>query len=367
MENNIESLESLVRLSKETTSEGRSELLHEITDLFLDNNDSHSDQEIAYFGEIMGALASQAPVGDRQHMALSVADIERTPRDLAITLANDDEITVAMPVLSKSTVLSNDDLVQIIKQQSQDHLLAISTREIVPESVADALVERGNDEVLDTLADNEGAVLSDTTMETMVSNSTNPGDIAKMLASRADTAPEMVQKMIEHVSVSVRSYVEQNRAELSEDQISSMLSEAQSWAVNKSIDDQKETAFSFIERKDKLGLLNPKLLIRLIRTTEVEKFIAGISRMASIDHEMARKTIFDKAGEKLAVICKSQEMSPEEFLTLYDLTNFDHSRTDQDRKEIQGVYGRMESEAAQRALRFLRTRSGLQKKLDVMP
>jgi len=78
MSSNVESLESLVRLSKEATSEGRSELLHEITNLFLDNNDSHSDQEIAYFGEIMGALTTQTDTSNRQRLAESVAEISNT-------------------------------------------------------------------------------------------------------------------------------------------------------------------------------------------------------------------------------------------------------------------------------------------------
>ncbi|MBT4890096.1 MAG: DUF2336 domain-containing protein, partial [Rhodospirillales bacterium] len=282
MANTVESLESLVRLSKESTSEGRTELLHQITDLFLEDNDSHSDQEIAYFGEIMGTLASQADLSDRQKLSESVAELDTTPRDLAKTLARD-EIEVAGPILSKSTVLSNDDLVQIIKQHSQDHLLAISSREAVPEMIADALVERGNNEVLYTLADNAGAVLSEQTMEVMVSKSAKPGDIAKILGSRADMAPEIVQKMIAHVSESVQMYVDENRAELTDDQISAMLDEAQSWAVNKTIDEQKENAFSFIQRKDQLGLLDGKLLVRLLRTAEIEKFIAGIAQLASID------------------------------------------------------------------------------------
>ena len=363
MSSNVESLESLVRLSKEATSEGRSELLHEITNLFLDNNDTHSDQEVAYFGEIMGALASQTDARNRQQLAESVAEISTTPRGLVKTLASD-EIDVAGPILSKSTVLSSDDLVQVIKQHSQEHLLAISTRRVVPEMVADALVERGNDDVLDTLADNEGAVLSDQTIETMVSKSANPGNIAKALASRGDMAPEMVEKMISHVSQSVHKYVEENRAELTDNQISTMLDDARAWAVNKTIDEQEETAFSFIKRKEQLGLLDGKLLVRLLRTSEVEKFIAGISHMASIDQSIARKTVFDKVGDKLAVICKSQDMTDDIFMDLYDLTNFDKSRTPEDRKMIEGVYGRMTSESAQRALRFLRTRAGVKKKLE---
>jgi len=96
-------------------------------------------------------------------------------------------------------VLSSDDLVKVIKQHSKEHLLAISTRKVIPEMVADALVERGNDDEIDTLADKEGAVLSDQTIETMVSKSANPGNIAKTLGSRADMEPEMVQKMSSHV------------------------------------------------------------------------------------------------------------------------------------------------------------------------
>jgi uncharacterized protein (DUF2336 family) len=362
MAGDMESLENLVRLSRETSSEGRVELLHEITDLFLENHASHSDQENAYFGEILGRLVPMAGADDRQQLSHSVAAVPTAPSNLVKTLAQD-ELSVAKPVLSQSTVLTNEDLVVIIKQQSQGHLLAISSRQAVPEIVADALVERGNDDVLDTLADNKGAVLSDLTMETMVNKSTNPGNLAKTLASRDDTAPQMIDRMLDHITASARKYVEEHKAELSDEQISELLKEAQSWAVQKTINEQQETAISFIARKEQLGLLDGKLLLRMLRTSEIEKFIAGIAQMASIGHDIARDSAFDKNAEKLAIICKSQDIDVNMFMNFYDLTNFDKSRTTENRQSMEGVYRRMTTQAAQRALRFMKTRSGVQKKL----
>ncbi len=367
MSGDMGALENLVRLSRETSSEGRVELLHEITDLFLENHASHSDQENAYFGEILGKLMPLATTQDRQQLAQSVAVVPTAPSNLIKTLANDD-LEVANPILSKSTVLSSEDLVAIIKQQSQGHLLAISTRQEVPEMVADALVERGDDDVLDTLADNEGAELSDQTLETMVNKSANPGNLAKTLAARTDMAPQMVQRMVEHISRSARKYVEENKAELTDEQISDIVQKAQSWAVKKNVKEQRETAITFISRKNQLGLLDGKLLLRMLKTSEVEKFIVGIAQMASINHDIARESVFDKTGEKLAIICKSQEIAVDMFMDFYDLTNFDNSRTSENRQSMAGVYGRMTIQAAQRALRFLKTRSGVQKKIhEVKP
>ncbi len=65
-------------------------------------------------------------------------------------LAND-EIEVAGPVLKKSTVLQDLDLVEVIRNRTIEHQLAIAVREHVSERVSGALVEAGHEWVITTL------------------------------------------------------------------------------------------------------------------------------------------------------------------------------------------------------------------------
>jgi len=104
-------LERLVNLASETGSDQRRQLLSEITSVFLEDTNSYSDVENQFFGEIMGKVAFDLEKEVRQELAKSLATEASAPRDLIMRLAHD-EISVAKPIIEKSPVLNDDDLVE---------------------------------------------------------------------------------------------------------------------------------------------------------------------------------------------------------------------------------------------------------------
>ena len=57
MESNLEQLENLARLAKETTPEGRQELLRKVTGMFMESPPlSLNSTEVEYFCDVMGHL-----------------------------------------------------------------------------------------------------------------------------------------------------------------------------------------------------------------------------------------------------------------------------------------------------------------------
>ncbi|MBI2978321.1 MAG: DUF2336 domain-containing protein, partial [Rhodospirillales bacterium] len=156
MQNQLEHLENLARLAKEASTEGRQELLRQVTNLFMESPEALSQTEIEYFGDIMGRLVFELEMKVRQHLAETISGVGAAPLDLVKRLAND-AIEVARPVLMKSGILKDADLIEIVKNCGQEHLLAVSKRATVSEKVADALVEKGDEKVLGSLAGNAGA------------------------------------------------------------------------------------------------------------------------------------------------------------------------------------------------------------------
>ena len=88
--------------------------------------------------------------------------VSNAPPGVIRTLAFDDSIDVAGPVLANSTRIDNAALVENARTKSQDHLLAISRRPTLAETVTDVLVERGNRDVALSTARNSGAKFSET-------------------------------------------------------------------------------------------------------------------------------------------------------------------------------------------------------------
>src|SRR6267142_460825 len=77
------------------------------------------------------------------------------------TVAFDDAIAVAGPVLSKSERLDEASLIEAARSKSQAHLMAISTRRVLSGAVTDVLVQRGNDDVIQSTLNNSGAEFSE--------------------------------------------------------------------------------------------------------------------------------------------------------------------------------------------------------------
>ena len=117
--------------------------------------------------DVLGTLIHDIEMEIRQDLALRLVGMPKAPRELALMLAND-EIYVARPLLKKSGVLADPDLVEIIEQRTKEHRLAIALQKPLGEHVTDAILDQGEPDVIEELLNNQDAVLSQRAMEYLV-------------------------------------------------------------------------------------------------------------------------------------------------------------------------------------------------------
>src|SRR6478752_4019365 len=200
-------LDRLSGLAEERSSERRIELLREITDLFLDDVEGHSTNEMALFDDVMTRIADDVSQTARAELAERVSAIPRAPKALLLRLAGD-VIGVARAVLRRSPALTDDDLETLAKSKSNAHLLAISGREALSPRVTDVLVERGDTAVVERVAENQGARFSPRGYATLVERAAESEELQMRLAMRRDlddaavTAliPALSEKVLQHLT-----------------------------------------------------------------------------------------------------------------------------------------------------------------------
>src|SRR5229473_8148921 len=124
------------------TPESRKRALQHTTDLLIAGR--YSDDEIWTFGEVIGRLADEIEVAARAQLAQRLARNDVAPVNIIHKLAFDDAIEVAGPVLRESERLEPYALIANVCTKSQSHMLAISKRESIEETVTDVLVTRGD-------------------------------------------------------------------------------------------------------------------------------------------------------------------------------------------------------------------------------
>jgi len=134
-------------------------------------------------GIALTALTDDLSPRVRRALADALASARQAPRALIAALAND-QSDVAAPILSRSPLLSEAELIECATIGDALAQTAIARRAHVPVGVAAALAESGAREAAITLALNPGADISEAAMRRMLERFGDDGEIREALLSR---------------------------------------------------------------------------------------------------------------------------------------------------------------------------------------
>ncbi|HOZ27273.1 MAG TPA: DUF2336 domain-containing protein [Hyphomonadaceae bacterium] len=347
----------LVELAKETSSEKRRELLRQVTDVFLVESQTRSDREAELFDEIVGAVAADLETQVRIELAQKVAAsrlaIRRTARRLAF-----DDIEVARPVLEKSTALTQSDLVDVIQQTSQDHMMAVTKRPDIGERTASALVARGEDPVVASLLSNPLARISRETYERVAHRALTspvlhapfvrrmnvPLDLLNevYLKVSADLRREIVGKFQGATDVDVQAALESSREHLS--------------SAYGALPADYQLAKQDVDDLQKRDVLRPSSLEAMLRGNKHTSFVIAFARLTDVDFDLASRLIEAKDVDAMALLCRAAEFERNLFVTLCMMMLGGSGGLSKAERYGQ-LYEQVPVVAARRALRFWKVRA----------
>ncbi|MEM7621043.1 MAG: DUF2336 domain-containing protein [Pseudomonadota bacterium] len=350
MKSDLADLEALVDLARETSSEKRRHLLRKVTDLFLADPTDYSEQQSHYFGEIMYELAYDLENQVREELAKRLAPENDAPHIVVRALASDD-IAVAQPILTQSSVLTQQDLIEISKEKDQQHLIAITKREDIGEALSDVIVERGDDDTVESLLRNAKAQFANETVQKIAIRAQSSEQLQEPLIDRNDVSENVIISLYSHVAENLKQKILDNSGydkETIEPLIETItgdftLQHAQ--LVQERIDRMAES-----------GALNEALLVRFLKEKQPLEFLLALAKIAELDVTTARRVIEDKTGKSLVVVCKATKFSPITFkeIATSSLTNIAPHPTKL--LPLITIYNRFQPEDAKRVIRFWRTR-----------
>jgi uncharacterized protein (DUF2336 family) len=350
-------LTDLIELAKETSSEKRRELLREVTDLFFTRN-SPSDPEIAHFDGVLTRLSDDMEEAVRAELAERFAQAEAAPRNLIFRLANDEAISVAEPVLTQSKALSDEDLLEVVKNRGQGHLRAVSRREEVSEVVSDAIVERGDDQTLDVLLRNDGARLSREASEVAVERAVKNPKLHEAVIERKDLPPDLLNEMYFVAEARLRQRILEENAKLDPAVLEQALAAGRRRVAieDGALPPDYDQAVSYIAELRESGELSPRILARFLRSGGMTMFLVALAQLADIDFHTARTIVEKKELDALAVVCKAADLEKTLFLTYAVVLLNSNSDAMGRAQEYGKLYTELPRDTALRTLRFWRLR-----------
>lgn len=351
MSNQVDHLTRLVHLASEPSDESRRNLLREITDVFLTEPEALSESQNSQFGEIMGQLAYDLEQQMREELANRLAAEGNAPRDLIRRLAND-EISIARPVLQQSPVLSQQDLIEITQNKSQDHLHAITERPDIGPDLSQQLVTHGDDRVVVGLLQNASAEIRYDTMGEIADRSQGNEQMQTAVIDRRDVPKEVLTGLMDKVSAKLREQILDRYADVGTEELDQVL-----LSMKEATDESpKSTVERYIESLVRRGALTEWILTRFIAEDRPMEFMVGFAKLMEIEFDDARRILADNTGTPLAVLCKAYDFGPETFkeiaLSPYSGIPAEPGKV----LPLVKVYMRLKQAHAQRTVRFWKTR-----------
>src|ERR1700730_4922644 len=337
------------------SAESRLRALWHATDLLIAGR--YSDSEIWIFGEVIGRLAEEIEVVARARLAKRLARANNAPKSVVGKLAFDDSIDVAGPVLQHSERLDAKVLVANIRSKSQDHLLAISRRKTLEQSVTDELVTRGNQVVLNTVATNNGAQFSDFGFLHMVKRSEGDSILAEHLGFRKDIPRHVFQQLIAKAADDVKRKLKQERPDLAE-HIQSSVTDV-TGALHSKFGPASKSYFQAMRTvgaQHQHGSLNENGIWEYARSRKFEETVVGLSLLCSLPVDVVERSLLDSYRDMTLVLAKALDFSWETTLSLLFLGAKDHRISAGDLDSMKEQFARLNAETPQSVLSFYQSR-----------
>lgn len=347
--------EYLYGLARDKSVAGRMALAETISDLFLQRGCTLTERERTLMFSILRQMIHDAEMSVRRVVSAQLAERDDAPRDLVQRLAND-EIEVAYPILTESTVLHDTDLIEVIQQRTLEHQMAIAIRQSVSEAVSGALVQTGNENVIGTLLENPNAKISGATMEYLVDEAKRVDRFQEPILRRQDLDPRLAKRMFMWVSAALRQHILENSG-LSQTDIDDVLEKVTLEEVEAvtSPDRPKRKSETLAAELDTSGKVTPKLLVQSLSEGEVGLFMAMFRRFTGLRELLVMRLVFEPGGEGLAIACKAVGIDKENFSSIFSLSRKARSGSDttlkRDSRKALAFFDRITEDAAKEVVR----------------
>jgi uncharacterized protein (DUF2336 family) len=331
--------------------------LTRITDLFVAGSGRHSKQQIELFDEVFKTLVAVIELETRTKLSLHLAAAPDAPAALVRAFAADDAIAVAGPVLAESTALSDSDLVVNARTQGQGHLHAIAKRRTISEVITDILIERGEPNVVHTVAQNAGARFSDGSFRELVARAGDDAQLALHVGMRHDIPRHHFLKLLETASASVSARIvaaNPRLADAVQDAVTEVIDDINQEIRKLSPDHAR--AKSRMKRLQNWHELSEGNVHAAARAQNFEQAAVALSVLACCPIEIAERAILNENPGVVQVIAKAAGCSWATVKAILLMTAADRRMSEKDLNRARDDYERLEAQTAKRVLEFYEAR-----------
>lgn len=265
--------------------------------------------ELAIAHDIVRALARDVELAVRRALSHSLRSAAHLPRDVAVRLAKDVE-AVALPILTESPVLTEDDLLEIVQHGSALKQQAIAGRPDVTEPIADALVDKGGEAVVAALLDNAAARITEASLGKTVDRFHDNDRIKTGMVHRTNLPVTIAERLVVIVSERLQGYLVSHH-ELPVSLATDIILQSRERAtLHLSLGSSEQNLERLLRQMHRNHRLTPFLVLRAVCLGDMAFFEAAMAVMAKVPVTNARILIHDAGQHGLTSLYDRSGMPP---------------------------------------------------------
>jgi uncharacterized protein (DUF2336 family) len=294
--------EDLKKLREDASPQARTDVADKVSKLYagLAGDETLTDTQMELAEHIFRVLIRDVEAQVRTILSENLRFCTSLPHEVVIAMAKDID-AVAVPMLEASVVLTDRDLIDIIK--TTDSLtchLSIARRKHVSEAVSEALVKTRQEKVVQTVLENPGAKISKETYDIVVKEFADHPTMIESLVASTSFTQEIMQRVLEHVSDEFKRRI-QKKYDGDAGDIERVVDRTKEIAgirmANRDISDQELR--HIMKAVEEVDGLKP---VPMLCMGSVDAFYAIISRKANIPLSNIKKVINEKSDVAFTTI-----------------------------------------------------------------
>lgn len=302
--------EDIQQLVREPSAAMRSRIAEKICVSY--NSGQLTDAEARLANEIFRLLLKDTEAKVRRVLSDQLKSNMQVPHDIVWTLAND-KAEVSVPVLQHSYVLSEDDLVAIVKATKEvAKLRAVAMRDSVSRPLSRALIEKEEPEVARLVVANKSAALSEEEVDHILAHYVAEPQLLEELVYRGGLSHAVAERLFYKVSGSMKRQLTK-KYRLSKEVVDDTVDAARETAVLEFLSPwmSQQDMTHLVHEMEKSKRLTDSVIIRSLVIGDVRFFVTAIAKRVGVPVSNAKILITDPGPLGFKTLYANAKLPPD--------------------------------------------------------
>ena len=285
----------------------RTAALAKVADLFkVAKIQDENDERLELFDDVFAQLVKDMTTSALAKLSGDLSTANVAPVKLVQQLAQNDSIEVAGSILARSSQVSEETLMKIARTKGEAHLQAVASRPNVNEAISDLLIERGSDQVIQTVTANANAKISERGFGTLTERFSGHEKIAVNIAGRKDVPPRVMKVLLTKATDTVRTLILNSAPPEERKAVADLLNEclkAEGPAdIALSVTNEARGVVYDLKKR---GKLKEDVLLDFAKKRMFGETVVALALLTAMPIDLVEAQMLAEKNDALVIICRS--------------------------------------------------------------